>query len=84
MADNAELRMSKRGPRPTSLAADIRDQLDSLPEGADIDSLVAALRDVRRAPVLRHSVRSAIYQNLDGRGHDLFVRVGRGRYSARG
>jgi len=69
--------------RPATLPADIRDLLAERSEGADIAEITDALREIRRAPVLRHSVRSAIYQNLEGNGHNLFVRIGRGRYGSR-
>jgi hypothetical protein len=70
-------------PRPTTIAADIMSFLERRADGADIEEITDALRQVRRAPVLRHSVRSAIYQHLDGQGDCLFVRLGRGRYGLR-
>ena len=65
------------------MAADIADYLRKKPGGATIKEIAEALSKVRRSPVLRHSVRSAIYQHADGQGENLFQRTGRGRYSLR-
>jgi hypothetical protein len=62
------------------MAADINDYLSDKPDGALVREIVAALAKVRRSPVLDHSVRSAIYQHMDGQGDGLFVRVAHGRY----
>lgn len=70
-------------PRPGTIAADIEDYLAGEPNGARISDIVEALAAVRRSPVLRHSVRSAIYQHLDGGDSNLFVRLDRGRYGLR-
>lgn len=70
-------------PRVGTLPADIADHLEGKRDGATIEQIVEALSRVRRAPVLRHSVRSAIYQHLDGAGQGLFVRMARGRYGLR-
>lgn len=70
-------------PRSGSIPSDIYDVLRGRPDGATIDELVRSLNDVRRFPVLRHSVRSALYQHRDGRGANLFVRLKRGRYGLR-
>ncbi len=67
-------------PRPGTIAADIEDYLGNKPNGAIVRDIAKALAGVRRAPVLRHSVRSAIYQHLDDQGGSLFVRLDRGRY----
>jgi hypothetical protein len=67
-------------PRSATLASDIEAYLTDKPNGALIRDIASALVRVRRSPVLRHSVRSALYQHLDGRGGDLFVRLERGRY----
>ncbi len=67
-------------PRPGTMAADIEDYLTNKKEGALIEDIACALAQVRRSPVLRHSVRSAIYQHLNGQGGNLFVRLSRGRY----
>lgn len=67
-------------PRPGTIAADIEDYLRGKRAGARIGEIAGGLANVRRSPVLRHSVRSAIYQNLEGSGHRLFVRMERGRY----
>jgi hypothetical protein len=69
-------------PRPGTIAADIENYLTGKPDGARIREIVQALAGVRRSPVLRHSVRSAIYQHLDGEA-GLFVRLARGRYGLR-
>lgn len=66
--------------RAGTLPADIADYLGGRSDPATIEEIAAALRQVRRSPVLRHSVRSAIYQHADGHGSNLFVRTGRGRY----
>lgn len=71
-------------PRTGTLAADISDYLRDKRNGAIIREIAKALAKVRRAPVLQHSVRSALYQHLDGKGAKLFVRLGRGRYGLRG
>lgn len=68
-------------PRPGSLPADLVSALEKQPDGATIAELVASLNEVRRFPVLRHSVRSALYQHLDGQGEMLFKRLARGRYA---
>lgn len=70
-------------PRPGSLPADIANALQDQPYGASIGALVATLDNVRRFPVKRASVRSAIYQHLDDEGARLFVKVARGRYAIR-
>jgi hypothetical protein len=71
-------------PRPGTMAADIEDFLSSKPGGGSLKEITEALGVVRRSPVLNHSVRSAIYQHLDGSGARLFVRLARGRYGLRG
>ena len=70
-------------PRTATLAADIEKLLAGRRNGATIKDITSELRRVRRAPVLRHSVRSAIYQHLDERGEGLFARLDRGRYTLR-
>lgn len=70
-------------PRRESLPSDIAGALQNRPDGATIEELVACLNDLRRFPVLQHSVRSAIYQHLGDRGAGLFIRVSRGRYALR-
>jgi hypothetical protein len=70
-------------PRPGSLPADIADALQDQPEGASIAELVVALDGVRRFPVRRASVRSAIYQHLGTEGAGLFTKISRGRYAIR-
>lgn len=71
-------------PRKGSIASDVEDYLRGRRAPASIDELVDGLNGVRRFPVLRHSLRSALYQHLDRRGDRVFVRVGRGRYALRG
>lgn len=71
--------MPRQGSLPSDIAAALRDKTD----GATIDELVAWLDDIRRFPVLRPSVRSAIYQHLDREGACLFTRIERGRYALR-
>lgn len=68
-------------PRQGTIAADITDFLGREANGASVNEIVDALATVRRSPVLRHSVRSALYQHLDGNGDGLFIRLGRGRYA---
>lgn len=70
-------------PRPGTIAADIRDYLAETDAGAGLGEITEALKEVRRAPVLSPSVRSAIYQHLNERGERLFTRTGRGRYGIR-
>jgi hypothetical protein len=69
-------------PRVGSISSDIVDYLTRQHE-ATIEELTTALAKVRRSPVLRHSVRSALYQHLGEDGERLFVRVGRGQYALR-
>lgn len=68
-------------PRQGTMAADIADYLRGKASGASIQEIAAAMAKVRRSPVLRHSVRSALYQHLDGNGDELFARLDRGRYA---
>lgn len=70
-------------PRKATIAADIVAFLTPRKEGATIGEIREALGAVRRSEVLPHSVRSAIYQHLDGNGQRLFVKLGRGRYGLR-
>jgi hypothetical protein len=70
-------------PRTGTIAADIRDYLEKNGDGAGLQEITEALKQVRRSAVLTPSVRSAIYQHLDERGDGLFVRLGRGRYGLR-
>jgi len=67
-------------PRPGTIAADIEHYLKAKRDGARIGEIASELANVRRSPVLRHSVRSALYQNLEGSGHELFTRLERGVY----
>lgn len=66
---------------PSSHAAAIVAFLTGKPDGATIEEIVVALNASGHGPVLRHSIRSALYQNMDNAGKQLFERVGRGRYS---
>jgi hypothetical protein len=70
-------------PREGTIAADIADYLNEKRDGATVAEIAQHLVGVRRMPVLRHSVRSAIQQHLDDKGSGLFVRVGRARYTLR-
>jgi hypothetical protein len=70
-------------PRRGTIAADIADFLRDRKQGGTTGEITAALKRVRRSPVLPHSVRSALYQHLDDKGEKLFVRLGRGRYGLR-
>ncbi len=70
-------------PRAGTIAADASAYLKRKRGDASLQEIADALGEVRRTPVLRHSVRSSIYQHADGKGADLFVRVGRGRYELR-
>jgi len=67
-------------PRTGTLPSDIAEFLRGKRAGATIEQIADAMSSVRRSPVLRPSVRSAIYQHLDSQGSQLFVRIGRGRY----
>lgn len=67
-------------PRSGTIATDVSAYLERRRNGATIEEIAEALGKVRRSPVLRHSVRSSIYQHSNGNGEDLFVRVARGRY----
>jgi hypothetical protein len=67
-------------PRPGTIVADICDFLGEKRGGATVEEIMRYLAGVRRTPVLRHSVRSAIQQHLGEKGQALFVRVGRGKY----
>jgi hypothetical protein len=67
-------------PRPGSIPADIVAYLKVRQSAATIQEIVDYLDDVRRFQVPRHSVRSALYQHLNGQGEDLFARKARGRY----
>jgi len=58
--------------------------LDSVGRPAPLGELTIALTSMRNGPVLRHSVRSAIYQNMDGAGRNLFTRAGDGIYALQG
>jgi hypothetical protein len=69
--------------RAGTMAQDIVDYLMRIRRSASIAEISEALAKVRRTPVLRHSVRSALYQHLDEGGERLFVRVERGRYALR-
>lgn len=69
-------------PRAGSISADIANYLKRRDE-ASVEEIAAALAKVRRSPVLRHSVRSALYQHMGEAGGRLFVRVGRGTYALR-
>lgn len=53
-------------------------------DGATLDEIREAIRSKREGEVLPHSVRSAIYQHLEGTGEALFERAGRARYRAVG
>ena len=75
--------MSVAMPRTGTIAADIADFLRRKRGGATTREIHVALSGVRRSEVLPHSVRSALYQHLDDRGDQLFVRLGRGRYGLR-
>ena len=66
--------------RRFTLAADIADLLARRKGVATTAEICADLETVRRAPVLKHSVRSAIYQHLETNGDQLFERVARGQY----
>lgn len=70
-------------PRQGTIAADIRDFLRKNKQGASTEEIRTALDGMRRSEVLPHSVRSALYQHLDTKGDQLFVRLGRGRYGLR-
>lgn len=70
-------------PRDGSIASDAANFLRRKRNGATIGEIFTALNAIRRFPVPRPSVRSALYQHLDGRGERLFVRIGRGRYALR-
>ncbi len=70
--------------RVGSIPADIADFLRNRPDGATIGEITAALNEVRRFEVRRESVRSAIYQHLDGAGEGVFRRLDRGRYALKG
>lgn len=71
-------------PRKGTIAADIVDFLRHKKNGATTLEIREALGEVRRSEVLPHSVRSALYQHLDGNGEGLFVKLGRGHYGLRG
>jgi hypothetical protein len=68
-------------PRAGTMAQDIVDYLTRVRRSASVAEISEALTKVRRSPVLRHSVRSALYQHLDESGGGLFVRVERGHYA---
>jgi hypothetical protein len=70
-------------PRAGTMAQDIVDYLTRVRRSASIAEISEALAKVRRTPVLRHSVRSALYQHLGESGERLFVRVERARYGLR-
>jgi hypothetical protein len=70
-------------PRPGTIAADIKDYLEKQDDGATLGQISDELKSVRRSPVFRPSVRSAIYQHMGQRGDALFVRLARGRYGLR-
>jgi hypothetical protein len=69
-------------PRAGSISSDIVDYLAGGRQ-ASIQEIADALAKVRRSPVLRHSVRSALYQHMGESGERLFVRVGRAEYALR-
>jgi hypothetical protein len=68
-------------PRLGTIPADIVALLQERQGAVAIQEIVDYLNKVRRFPVARHSVRSAIYQHLNDRGEKLFVRVKRGQYA---
>lgn len=69
-------------PRVGTITSDIVDYLAGRRQ-ASVGEIADALVKVRRSPVLRHSVRSALYQHMGEEGERLFVRVGRGEYALR-
>lgn len=62
-------------PRSGSIPTDIASSLRRKQDGAAVREIGAAVR-ARRGHVLQHSIRSAVYANLDDRGERLFRKEG--------
>ena len=71
-------------PGDPGLAQRAAEVLRRRPQGAGLGEIATALEKRGGEPVLRHSLRAAIYQRLGDGDPPRFERVGRGRYKLRG